>query len=292
MEWSQTHYSLIVSGSSDAPLFRNTTGTASFRGDRMFGGTEDELIARYENDLADLSGMLALVVPELYPREGPQPAFVSRIDQVEKRSGRIHFWFEHLLDGFTAEEVFGCGYFDIYLEGQINESNRTHWAIKKGNIIEGIFKLLRDQPKDQSPKAFNIGQWPLPVLGHVAVMMPFAGTFDAVYTAVKSACERLRLGTLRVDEIYGAKPIINDVFKTIEQSKLVISDLTGRNPNVLYETGLAHARNRDVIMIVQNDEDVPFDLRHIRYVRYLPNQEGLEKLAKDLRETILATLNQ
>ena len=291
MEWSQTRYNLIVQGSAGAPLFRNNTGTASFRVDRMFGGTEDELISRYENDMAGLSEMLALIVPELYPREGPQPAFVSRIDQVEKRGGRIHFQFEHLLDGLTAEEVFRCGYFDIDLEGQINESNRTHWAIKKGNLIEGIFKLIRDQPKDQSPKAFNVGQWPLPVLGHVAVMMPFAGEFDAVYLAVKSACGSIRLDTLRVDEIYSPTPIINDVFKTIEQSRLVISDLSGRNPNVLYETGLAHARNRDVIMIVQNNDDVPFDLRHIRYIRYLPNQEGLQKLVADLKETISTTLN-
>ena len=60
-------------------------------------------------------------------------------------------------------------------------------------------------------------------------------------------------------------------------------------PNVLYETGIAHALNREVIMIVQNDQDVPFDLGHIRHVQYLPNKEGLEKLREDLLASIRAT---
>lgn len=154
--------------------------------------------------------------------------------------------------------------------------------------MEGVLRLINDQPEEHCPKAFNIEPWPLEPLENVAVMMPFATAFDPVYEAVRLACGKLRLDVLRVDEIYGPTQIINDVFKTIEQSKLVISDLTGRNPNVLYETGLAHARNRDVVMIVQNEEDVPFDLRHIRYVRYLPNQQGLEKLASDLEEHIRA----
>lgn len=68
----------------------------------------------------------------------------------------------------------------------------------------------------------------------------------------------------------------------------MVSDLTGRNPNVLYETGLAHACDRDVILITQNEGDVPFDLKHIRYIKYLPNQEGLKKLAADLEESIRA----
>ena len=124
------------------------------------------------------------------------------------------------------------------------------------------------------PKAFNVEPWPLTRLGHVAVMMPFDAAFDSVYEAVRKACKRLHLELLQVDEIYGPTHIIDDVFSTIEQSQLVISDLTGRNPNVLYETGLAHARNRDVVMIVQNKEDIPVDLRHIRYVKYLPNYAG------------------
>ena len=293
LEWSQSHYSLIVYGNTDTPIFRNSSGLDTFPAERLFGSTDGDVKTKYQDDLASLSEMLALVVAELQPSNGAQPAFVSRIDQIEKRGWDVHFRFEHLFDSLTSDEVFKCGHFDIDVSGRWGgESRHTHWALKKGNLMEGVLGLLRDQPKDRGPKAFGVEQWPLPPLGHVAVMMPFTQAFDAVYDAVKSACGVLRLDTLRVDEIYGPTPIMADIFKTIEQSSLVVSDLTGRNPNVLYETGLAHARNRDVIMIVQNKEDVPFDLRHIRYVQYLPNGEGLTKLATDLEQSIRFTRSQ
>ena len=292
LEWSQTHYNLIVYGRTDTPMFRSPLGLDTFRSERLFGYTDGDVRAIYQEDLDGLSGMLALVVAELQPGNATPPAFVSRIEYIEKRRRDVRFRFERLLGGFTSEEVFSCGYFDIDVSGGVDERSHTHWAVKKGNLVEGVLRLLNNQPTEQCPKAFNIEPWPLGPLGHVAVMMPFASAFDPIYEAVRSACGRLRLDTLRVDDIYGPTHIIDDVFKTIEQSRLVISDLTGRNANVLYETGLAHARNRDVVMIVQNEDDVPFDLRHIRHVRYLPNQQGLEKLVSDLEETIRAVGGQ
>ena len=83
---------------------------------------------------------------------------------------------------------------------------------------------------------------------------------------------------------------MDDVFQIIVQSKFVISDLTKRNPNVLYETGIAHARNCEVIMIAQDENDIPFDLKHMRYVKYLPNNEGYGKLKGDLAKSIGAVL--
>ena len=293
MEWSQTHYNWIVYGNTDTPLFRSSSGRDSFPSDRLLEATDGELKSRFHGNLAGLSEMLALVVAERYPGNDTQPAFISRIEQIEKRGMNVHFRFEHLFDRFTSENVFSSGFFDLDINSRgIDESRRTHWAVKKGNLTEGALRLLNSQPKEQCPKAFKIESWPLGHLGHVAVMMPFTAEFHPVYDAVKLACGRLRLDALRVDEIYGPTHIINDVFRVIEQSKLVVRDLSGRNPNVLYETGLAHARNRDVVLIVQNDEDVPFDLRHIRYVRYLPNQQGLENLAKDLAETIRVVVGQ
>ena len=121
-------------------------------------------------------------------------------------------------------------------------------------------------------------------------MMPFEKEFEPIYEAIKAACTELSFEARRVDEIYGPSRIKDDIYSTIVQSHVVISDLTGRNPNVLYETGLAHASNRDVIMIVQNEDDVPFDLRDIRFVTYLANREGIgqlkEKLVKSLHATV------
>jgi hypothetical protein len=69
------------------------------------------------------------------------------------------------------------------------------------------------------------------------------------------------------------------VVSLIDRSRVVIADCTGRNPNVFYEIGIAHTLGREVILITQNNADIPFDLRHLRYVQYLNNGEGLAALA-------------
>ena len=63
----------------------------------------------------------------------------------------------------------------------------------------------------------------------------------------------------------------------IARSKVVVCDLTGRNANVFYETGIAHALGREVVLITQSEHDIPFDLAHHRYVKYLGNAEGARK---------------
>ena len=282
MEWSLTQYNLIVIGNTDDPIFTNLSGRTSLRADRLLKFTEPELKEKYENDLSGLSELPTLVLGELFHGKGT-PAFFGRVSEIEKRRGTVHFRFERLFNRFTSEEAFGCGHFDIttYSSG-VDERSHTHWAVKKGNVVEGLFKLLEDQSRDEGPKFFKVEQWPLPVLGHIAVMMPFEERFDPVYETIKSACASQRFETLRVDEIYGPTRIMDDVFSTIAQSRLVICDLTGRNPNVLYETGIAHALNREVIMVVQNNQDVPFDLGQRRYIPYLPNKEGLQELKEKL----------
>ena len=289
MEWSLIQYNLIVYGNTDDPIFNNQSGRSSFRADRLFSFTEPELKERYENELSKLSELPTLVLGEVYNGHGT-PAFFGRVSEIEKRGRSVHFRFERLFNQFSSEEVFSCGHFDIttYSSG-VDERSNTHWAVKKGNLLEGLFKLLEDQSQHERPRLFNVEQWPLPVLGHIAVMMPFEEKFNPVYEAIKSACTSQRFETLRVDEIYGPTCIMDDVFSTIAQSRLVICDLTGRNPNVLYETGIAHALNREVIMVVQNNQDVPFDLGHIRYVPYLPNKEGLEELQEKLVAFIRAS---
>ena len=287
MKWSLSRYNFIVYGHTDFEIFRQPKGSARFDRIRLFEYTSDVLKTQYKENLADLAELPALIVAETDPRqEIPTPAFLSSIDRIRRIRSDIRFEFNHL-HKISSEEVFQCGYFDI----EHFEAQRTHWAIKEGNLIEGFFKLLQDSYKNDPPKFFSVEQWPLPVLSHIAVMMPFEREFDPVHEAIKRACMAQSLEARRVDEIYAPRRITDDVFSTIVQSQLVICDLTDRNANVLYETGLAHALDNEVIMITQHMDDIPFDLRQFRVLRYLPNQEGLLKLTEELQQMIRATLD-
>jgi len=120
----------------------------------------------------------------------------------------------------------------------------------------------------------------------IAVMMPFTG-FDAVYAAIKKGCQNTHhFYAQRADDIWKDTTVIQDVFGLIFRSHAVVCDYTGRNPNVFYEAGIAHALGKTVIPITQSKTDVPSDLIHHRYLDYLNNTEGLMNLEARLTERL------
>lgn len=122
----------------------------------------------------------------------------------------------------------------------------------------------------------------------VALMMPFDASFNPVHASIKSASERAGFRCLRVDDIWEDSAVIQDVFSLIFRSFVVIVDFTGRNPNVMYETGIAHTLGKHVVPVSQSIDDIPFDMRHHRVLKYLPNGEGL----RDLQTKLSAKLAQ
>lgn len=115
----------------------------------------------------------------------------------------------------------------------------------------------------------------------VAVMMPFGG-FDSVYSAIRSACSDAGLECLRADDIWDESTFIQDIVNLIFQARIVVCDFSKRNPNVFYETGIAHTLGKEVVPIAQSLSDIPSDLQHHRALSYLANSEGLDKLRTDL----------
>ena len=285
MQWLQSHYNLICYGHSDDNIFRTKSGIGRFLKARLFEHTDPSLVEHYQGDVSRLAELPTLIVAEAMPNGSAQsPAFFSRIDDVRDSGKEVIFKFRHLYDRMSSEGVFGLDglHFDPW------EHSRTHWAVKEGDLLEKLFGYIEQGFENRKPKFFTVSEWPLPPLGHVALMMPFEARFDSVHETIKVACSDLNLATRRVDEIYGPAKIMDDVFSTIAQSQAVVSDLTGRNANVLYETGLAHALDKDVVTIVQDEKDVPFDLGHMRFLKYLRNNEGLEQLRIQLRESLRA----
>lgn len=295
MSWSLSTYSLICYSHPGVPVFGKPMGIGTFQKERMFEHTSEHLRLHYKDDVSLLAKLPALIVAEARPGGVPKtPAFLAQIEDVRVDGDTIRFQYRRMETGeFSSEEVFGAACLDT----DRWEHSRTHWAIKEGSLLEGLFSLLANRVSAQEalfskPRVFHVEEWPLQILTHVAVMMSFNPVYKEVYEAIRSACRHHDLCAIRVDEIFGPRNVAGDIFKTIVQSKLVISDLTKRNPNVLYETGIAHARNCEVVMIVQNEDDIPFDLQHIRFVKYLPNSEGYNKLQTDLVKSISAILHE
>ena len=110
------------------------------------------------------------------------------------------------------------------------------------------------------------------VLNTCFVVMPFHALFEAEYEKViRPAVEATGLTCVRGDEIYSRQAIVQDIWASLRQARLVLAELSGRNPNVMYEIGLAHALGKPILLITRSEDDVPFDLRALRYIYYDQN---------------------
>jgi nucleoside 2-deoxyribosyltransferase len=124
------------------------------------------------------------------------------------------------------------------------------------------------------------------------IVMPFDSLFQTQYERViRPAVEELGLKCIRGDEIYSKPQIMADVWKSIRKSRLIIAELTGRNANVFYEIGLAHAIGKPVILLTRNEDDVSFDLKSLRYRYYDVNDpfwgENLHKAIQSMVQNVL-----
>jgi hypothetical protein len=158
------------------------------------------------------------------------------------------------------------------------EFQRTHWAIKDVDLFKILLK--RGAGERPRPKVFQLADQIDDDL--ISVMMPFDTAYNGVYEALQAVAHELGMRCQRADDIWEADAVIQDVASLISRARVVVCDLTGRNPNVFYETGIAHTLGRDVILIAQNGGDVPFDVGHIRHLRYLNNGEGRIRLQQDV----------
>lgn len=135
--------------------------------------------------------------------------------------------------------------------------------------------------KTGSPCTVDVQEKPRSVF----VIMPFAGTFDDVYElGIKASVETLGWDCQRADEVIHNRDIMCKVCQGIRQARFVIADLTGQNANVFYELGMAHALEKDVILLAQDVGDVPFDLRQMNIIAYDSIQP--QPLRQRLTETL------
>lgn len=124
------------------------------------------------------------------------------------------------------------------------------------------------------------------------VIMPFGGWLDSYYLSIyRPAIEAAGLDPHRADDLFRPSTIVNDIWSYTKRAKVLLADLTGKNPNVFYELGLAHALAKPVILIAESMDDIPFDLRALRIILYDKNAHDWgqllgQKIESSLREVL------
>lgn len=120
------------------------------------------------------------------------------------------------------------------------------------------------------------------------VMMPFGDWFDRYYQEIYvPAIKEAGYEPVRADEVFTTGSVVEQIWDEISNAKILLADLTDKNPNVFYELGLAHAARKPVVFSAGRVDDVPFDLRHLRVIIYDTREpEWAEKLRKSTTDYI------
>ena len=121
--------------------------------------------------------------------------------------------------------------------------------------------------------------------------MPFDESFDGIYTGfIVPIVEKCGFQVARADDLANAQSIMKDIVSEISNTDIVIADLTSQNPNVFYELGLSHAMNKPTILLVQDIDDVPFDLKPYRVITYGEHFTEMDRARNDLADRLTGAI--
>ena len=120
----------------------------------------------------------------------------------------------------------------------------------------------------------------------IFMLTPFNELEWKTFEIVKKACAKLEFKCIRADEKNITGDILPSIIKSILESQIVIVNINGRNPNVFYELGIAHALGKKTILISKFGEELPFDIRSKNIVLYNSNEELSEKITSAIVKLI------
>ncbi|WP_318461523.1 hypothetical protein [Photobacterium leiognathi] len=116
----------------------------------------------------------------------------------------------------------------------------------------------------------------------VFVITPFNEKFSKDFEVISSICKDVGLKCVRGDEEYIKGDVLGHILKQMVKARVVIANINGRNPNVFYELGLAHALEKPTLITSKTVSEIPFDLRTQQLVLYKNTIDFKQQLSRAL----------
>jgi hypothetical protein len=194
----------------------------------------------------------------------------------------------------------------MFIESPAIFRNYHDYMLRSQEIDKHIKRIEEKGVLEIDPEIFNARKFSVKK-DQIFVLMPFGKKewkfkknetwqdsdfeFDSFYERlVKPTIEELGLKAKRADSIFAPKPFMEKIWKDLNESELIIADLTSSNGNVFYELGIAHTLGKRVISITQDERYVPSDLKNVEYVQYPKHVHESEDFKLKLRKAIADTL--
>jgi hypothetical protein len=182
-----------------------------------------------------------------------------RNGQWEPEAGAGHGTLLQTNKWYELELQVKGSYLDLYVNG-VKVVSTSH------RLIRGPISLLLQSAGKASIRNVKVDiQQPI-----CFVVMQFTDEYNSLYSEViKPTCETYGYFVVRADDFYNSGLIIEDITRSIQESTIVIADVTPNNPNVFYEVGYAHGLGKPTILLSDRKrEKLPFDISGFRTLFY------------------------
>lgn len=151
-------------------------------------------------------------------------------------------------------------------------------------------QLLSEKSSNSFLSSLGLGQQDVKIKDkQIFVLTPFSEAETETFSVIRSTLMDAGFQVIRGDE-KNRTDIFSDIVKDIIESKVVIANLNGRNPNVMYELGIAHMLDKPVILVAEFKDDIntiPFDLRAKNIVFY----DDFRNLKEHLSTAVLQVIS-
>ncbi|MBY5484670.1 hypothetical protein HFO87_09315 [Rhizobium leguminosarum] len=141
--------------------------------------------------------------------------------------------------------------------------------------VEGFLK-----PYGLDPKQIEVDA------DKIFVLTPFSSDERGVYEAIKSVCTAAGFVVVRGDERRADGDILPQIIEGIISSRIVIANISSRNPNVFFELGIAMALGKPTLLLSDTLSEVPFDVQSRRIIVFKSTDELRERLTTALLQTV------
>ena len=284
--WQQTPYSLTFAGvadsdGSDRPLFPQGIAISGFK----FGNGRITTTIKLPQSDRSCAGSI------LMGFSSQDSGFITA-----GIGGLTHAY-------FIQEFANDIGWRPLGTSGRVQNLKRDHsYRVKVGVegqrillMVDGIKVLdhtLREPFNREQIGLYAHGMEPVE-FGNVEisssapsvfVVMQFGSPYDELYDdVIKQVCGEFSLDVIRADDIYRPGVIFQDILQGLDESNVVIADVTPPNPNVFFELGYSHALKKPAILLAERNTTLPFDISGYRVIFYDNTIGGKNAIETHLR---------
>lgn len=154
----------------------------------------------------------------------------------------------------------------------LNTAQSKEFQDKRCIGTECTVELIKEIRFDKATKQAKslMEKLMLPPKHQIFVIMKFDDEYlDSAYKGViRPLGEAFGFRVVRIDDIEDSGMITAQIIESIAESEIVLADLTGARPNCYYETGVAYATGRELILTIRGEEEIHFDLSVHRFIRW------------------------